>query len=78
MKKINAHSGSIKWNNSVYNPELIIHFRRKEDADQWYEFHMKLTPDIVRDISLALKKYIAAWWQCQQKTLESIQEHIKF
>jgi len=78
MKKINAHTGSIKWNGYVWNPELIICFRRKEDCSQWYEIHIKLTPDIVRDISLQLKKYIAAWWQSQNKIFESIQEHLKF
>lgn len=78
MKKINAHAGTIKWNGSVYSPELIILFTRSEQSSEWYEIHIKLTPDIVRDISLALKKYIAAWWQSQQKTLAEIQEHLKF
>lgn len=78
MKKINAHTGTIKWNGSVYNPELIICFIRSEESKEWYEIHIKLAPDIVRDISLALKKYVAAWWQSQQKTLAEIQEHLKF
>ena len=56
MRKVNAHISTIKWNGSVYNPELIILFTRTEESNEWYEIHIKLTPDIVRDVSLSLKK----------------------
>ncbi len=78
MKKINAHTGSIRWNGSVYDPKLIICFRRNaENYDNWYEIHIKLTPDVVREISVAVKKIIIAWWQYQKQTIENIQEHLK-
>jgi len=76
-EKITAFSGSIKWNNSTYNPELIICFRRKENTyDKWYEIHIKLTPDITRDISSALKSYVNAWWKSQRQTLLNIGEYL--
>lgn len=78
MKKINAIPGSIKWNSNLWEPKLIIHFRRAENSNEWYEIHIKLTPDFVRDISLALKKYIAAWWKSQQNKLAEVEEHLKF
>ncbi|MDD4971923.1 MAG: hypothetical protein PHT07_21055 [Paludibacter sp.] len=78
MKKINALNSSVKWNGSLYDPRLVITFTRTEESSDWHEIHIRITPEFVRDISLALKKYIAAWWQNQQKTLESIQEHLKF
>lgn len=78
MKKINAIPGLIKWNGRVYEPELIINFRRSEDSNEWYEIHIKLYPGFVRDISLALKKYIAAWWKSQKDKLAEVEEHLKF
>ena len=78
MRKINAIPGSIKWNGTLWEPKLIIHFRRAENSNEWYEIHIKLTPDFVTSISLELKKYVAAWWQKQQNKLTEIQEHLKF
>lgn len=78
MKKINAIPGSIKWNGNLWEPKLIIVFRRSENSDEWYEIHIKLSPDFVTETSLALKKYIAAWWKSKQNKLAEIQEHLKF
>ena len=78
MKKINAIPGSIKFNGSLWEPKIIIAFRRAENSDEWYEIHIKLTPDFVRDISLELKKYIAAWWKKQQDKMAEVEEHLKF
>ena len=78
MKKINAIAGSIKWNGSVYSPTLIVSFTRTEDSNVWYEIHIKLTPDIARDVATSLKKYISVWWECQQNTLAEIQKHLRF
>lgn len=77
MKKINAIPGSIQWNGKIWEPKLIIHFQRTENSE-WYEIHISLSPDFVRDISLALKKYIAAWWKSQQDKMAEVQEHLKF
>lgn len=78
MKKINAIPGSIKWNGNLWKPKLIIEFRRSEKSNEWYEIHIKLSTDFVRDISLALKKYIAAWWKSQKDKLAEVEEHLKF
>lgn len=78
MKKINAIPGNIKWNGSLWEPKLIIHFLRSENSEEWYEIHINLTPDLVREISIALKKYIAAWWKNQQVKLAEVEEHLKF
>lgn len=79
MKKINAYPGQIRWNKSVYNPELIISFRRKEDySSEWSEIHIKLTTDVVKDISIALKKYISEWWKSQLETIDDIKKHLNF
>ena len=78
MKKINAYTGTIKYNDNLRDPRLIVNFRRNpEKYDNWQEIHIKLDIDVVKYISRVLKDYTISWWNKKVDDFDSVKKHLR-